>query len=178
MESYRSQGMDRAAVELFHHRSCSKYWGPPHGHSLQDWKCCLLMGHSWISANVLRQRELLVQSYSSSPGTAFQWLLHARVQSNPLPPTSWMQWRVLLKSYSSFRSPRGIGWEFCCSYIAGQFFALPCPASFNLWKGLILKHSPILLGLSLLQNQAIDWWCPDHPEEAVSKNGTLEMNYS
>lgn len=43
-------------------------------------------------------------------------------------------------------------------------------------KGIDFKASPALLGLSFLQNQAIDWWCLE--EEAVSNNGTLEMNYS
>lgn len=99
--------------------------------------------HSCISVKVLRQRELLAQSNSSSSEMAFfQWLLHTRVQSIPISPTHEMPCKILLKSYSSFRSIHETGWAFCCSYIAGQVFSLPCPTSLSLWKGLFSKAFP------------------------------------
>lgn len=70
----------------------------------------------------------------------------------------------------------GTSWEFCYNYLTGQHFLFPVLLSSISKRGCFLKHSPIFLRLSFLQNQAIVTWYQE--EEAVSKNGILEINYS
>lgn len=140
--------------------------------------------HSWILVKVLRQRELLAQSKSSSEMAFFQWPFHARVQSVPLSPihqrphisypSNAMQ--DIAEKLLQFQINSWDWLSICCSYIAGQVFPLPCPISLSLWEDCFLKHSLIFLGLHFLQNQAIDRWCQE--KESVPKNGILEMNYS
>lgn len=134
--------MEKAVVELFHHGSCSRYCGSPHRYSLQDWKCCLLMPTDESLQMFLGKECCLPKFLLPMQGWSSSMTVSCKGTKHPPSPTHQMQLRILLKSYSSFRSICGTGWELCCSYISGQVFPPPCPASFSHWKGLFSKAFP------------------------------------